>query len=84
MPDKIFTPYTLGCKKCRDEFDLQNNNSFQKSPLIQPNNRNTLDINLINPNNEETKDFNYWVVDKNTGNKIKKINFAGNIRMFIN
>ena len=29
MPDKIFTPYTLGYKKCRDEFDLQNNNSFQ-------------------------------------------------------
>ena len=25
MHDKIFTPYTIGCKKCRYEFDLKNN-----------------------------------------------------------
>ena len=60
MPDKIFTPYTLGCKKCRDEFDLQNNNSFQLKQIgrRQPPD-NTLSVS-VGPN-----DSCY----KNTGHK---------------
>ena len=33
MPDKFFTPYTLGCPKCRDEFNLRNNTPTQVREL---------------------------------------------------
>ena len=33
MPDKIFTPYTLGCPKCREEFNYLNNTPTQVREL---------------------------------------------------